>query len=304
MKTYLSIDIGGTEIKFAQFTPTGNIVAKGKIKTRHEKAAFLATIDQIIDNYSTQIKGIAFCTPGKVEKTRIRFGGALPFLDGVDFVQRYSSKFNIPVAIINDGKASILAESWLGSLKGEKNCAAITLGTAVGGGVIIDGHLLKGVHYQAGEFSFMICDSLHLSKMAGSAAVTCSAVKFIQTVNHYLGYSDENDGQNVFNAIQEKNPGVIKIFHSFCLKIAILILNLQTVIDVTKIAIGGGISAQPILLPAINEAYDKLIYEVNPVIGKTLTKPKIVAARFRNESNLYGALYNLLLQINNENFDH
>ncbi|RMC48971.1 ROK family protein [Lactobacillus sp. ESL0228] len=304
MKTYLSIDIGGTEIKFAQFNQAGNVIDKGKVKTKHEKKNFLATIDQIIDNYSAEIKGIAFCTPGKVEKTRIRFGGALPFLDGVDFAQRYGNKLNIPVAVINDGKASILAESWLGSLKGEKNCAAITLGTAVGGGIIIDGHLLEGVHYQAGELSFMICNSSHLSKMAGSAAMTGSAVKFIQEVNHHLGYSDENDGQNAFDAIQEKNPEAVKIFHSFCLRIAILILNLQTVVDVTKIAIGGGISAQPILLPAINKAYDKLIYEINPVIGQTLTKPKIVAASFQNESNLYGALYNLLLQMNNENLNH
>src|SRR5699024_11774657 len=62
---------------------------------------------------------------GKIAKTEIHFGGALPFLDGVDFAKRYK-KYNLPIAVINDGKASVLAENWLGSLKDMKNCASIT----------------------------------------------------------------------------------------------------------------------------------------------------------------------------------
>lgn len=71
----------------------------------------------------------------------------------LNFAQRYK-KLGIPVAVINDGKASVLAENWLGSLKDLNNCAAITLGTGVGGGIIVNGRLLNGVHFQAGEISF------------------------------------------------------------------------------------------------------------------------------------------------------
>ena len=75
---------------------------------------------------------------------------------------------------------------------------------------------------------------------------------------------------------------------------------MNTVVDINKVAIGGGISAQPILLSGINKAYDKLVSEMNSIIGQTLVKPEIVAAKFRNDSNLYGALYNLLLTVDNE----
>ena len=301
MRNYLTVDIGGTEIKFAVLNSAGNIIKKSKIPTKQNKEQFLSDVDQIVKKHIDEVKGIAYCSPGKIENTKIRFGGSLPFLDGIDFAEIYGRKFHIPVAVINDGKASVLAENWLGSLKDETNCAAITLGTGVGGGIIINGHLLRGTHYQAGELSFMI-SNLSLSKdMQGALGVNGSAVKFVRAVNQKVNYQDENDGLHAFEVIKEGVPEAVAIFHDYCFKIAVLILNMQTVVDINKVAIGGGISAQPLLINGINKAYDKLVNEYNPIIGSTLTKPSIVSAHFRNESNLYGSLYNLLLQINREN---
>ena len=301
MRNYLTVDIGGTEIKFAVLNSAGNIIKKSKITTKQKKEQFLSDVDQIVKKHIDEVKGIAFCSPGKIENTKIRFGGSLPFLDGIDFAEIYGRKFHIPVAVINDGKASVLAENWLGSLKDETNCAAITLGTGVGGGIIINGHLLRGTHYQAGELSFMISNLSLPKDMQGALGVNGSAVKFVKAVNQKVNYQDENDGLHAFEVIKEGVPEAVAIFHDYCFKIAVLILNMQTVVDINKVAIGGGISAQPLLINGINKAYDKLVNEYNPIIGSTLTKPSIVSAHFRNESNLYGSLYNLLLQINREN---
>lgn len=301
MKKYLSIDIGGTNVKFALLDSAGKIIEKDKIVTSHDKTIFLNNIAQIIEKNISSIKGIAFCSPGKVEKTKIRFGGSLPFLDGIDFAQIYGKKYHLPVAVINDGKASVLAENWLGSLKNEENCAAITLGTAVGGGIIVDGHLLKGMHYQAGELSFMITDCFNAKNMAGNVGTLDSAVSFIQAINKEMHHQDEKDGLYAFKMIKEQNPKALEFFKAYCLKIAILILNIQSIVDVNKIAIGGGISAQSILISEINKSYDELVNQMNPMIGQTLIKPDIVASHFQNDSNLYGALYNLLMQINHEN---
>ena len=116
MKNYLSIDIGGTNVKYAELDNAGQIIKKEKVNTIHDKEKFLAEIDQIVDKCVDKgVKGIAFCAPGKIAKTEIHFGGALPFLDGVDFAKRYK-KYNLPIAVINDGKASGIGEKWLGSL--------------------------------------------------------------------------------------------------------------------------------------------------------------------------------------------
>ncbi|MFJ6920646.1 MAG: ROK family protein [Lactobacillus crispatus] len=298
MKNYLSVDIGGTNVKFAELNNAGQILEKYRIKTSHQKNEFLKKMDEVIEEYVKKgVKGIAFCAPGKIVKNMIHFGGSLPFLDGIDFAERYK-KYNLPIAVINDGKASVLAENWLGSLKDMKNCAAITLGTGVGGGIIVNGKLLNGAHFQAGEVSFMDMN-INAEGFDGFSGTLGSAVNMIKSVNHTLGNKDETDGLAAFKAINTGNDKALKIFNDFCRNIAFIILNIQSVVDLDTIAIGGGISAQSIVTKGINKAYDTFIDKV-PLVKTTLTKPKIVDTKFKNSANLYGALYNLLLHINGE----
>lgn len=297
-KNYLSSDIGGTNVKYAELNNAGNIIEQGKIKTSHDKEQFLKNIDQIVEKYvKKEIKGIAFCAPGKIAHTKIHFGGALPFLDGIDFAVRYK-KYDIPVTVINDGKASVLAENWLGSLKDMQNCAAITLGTGVGGGIIVNGKLLNGAHFQAGELSFL---QLNMKEPGfdGFAGGYASAVQMIRNVNEAIENDDETDGLAAFEAINNGNEKAKKIFDEYCKRIAAIIIDIQAVVDLDAIAIGGGISAQPIVVQGINQAYDKVLAD-NELIRKTFTRPKIVEAKFKNGANLYGALYNLFIHVNGE----
>lgn len=295
MTKYLSVDIGGTNVKYAELNEAGDVIAKDKVKTEHNLDDFLAEIDQIVDKFQADgLSGIAFCAPGKIEDTTIRFGGALPFLDGVDFAKRYE-KLGLPVVVVNDGKASALAESWLGSLQGVKNGAAIVLGTGVGGGIIVNGQLLAGEHFQAGELSFGI---LNVDKTGFDATVGSygSAVRMIERVNQAIGNEDTTDGLAAFNAISAGKPEAVAILKNYCKNVAYLILNVQSVVDLKRITIGGGISAQDAVIDGIREAINE-IREENPIIKMSLTPPEIVRAQFMNTANIYGALYNLLLKV-------
>lgn len=295
MTKYLSIDIGGTNVKYAELNEAGDVIAKDKVKTQQNLDDFLAEIDQIVEKFQADgLSGIAFCAPGKIEDTTIRFGGALPFLDGVDFAKRYE-KLGLPIAVVNDGKASALAESWLGSLKGVKNGAAIVLGTGVGGGIIVNGQLLAGEHFQAGELSFGILnvDKTGYDAMAGSYG---SAVQMVERVNQAIGNADATDGLAAFAAINAGQPEAVAIFKNYCKNVAYLILNVQSVVDLKRIAIGGGISAQDAVIDGIRGAIDEIREEI-PIIKLTLTPPEIVRAQFMNTANIYGALYNLLLKV-------
>ena len=95
------------------------------------------------------------------------------------------------------------------------------------------------------------------------------------------------------------NEKAKKIFDEYCKRIAAIIIDIQAVVDLDAIAIGGGISAQPIVVQGINQAYDKVLAD-NELIRKTFTRPKIVEAKFKNGANLYGALYNLFIHVNGE----
>ncbi|MBP2058643.1 putative NBD/HSP70 family sugar kinase [Lactobacillus colini] len=297
MKNYLGIDIGGTNIKYALLDRAGNILEQDKVKTAQNKEDFLNEIDKIVDKYHSQIKGIAFCAPGRIVDSTIYLGGALPFIDGINLGKRYQD-LDIPVAGINDGKASVLAENWLGNLKDLDNCGALTLGTGVGGGLIVNGKLVAGEHAQAGEISFMRVDP-NQDDFNGYAGTIGSAVGMISRVNQAVGNQDLQDGLAAFKAIESGNQKAQDIFKNYCQNIAGIIFNIQSVIDLEKIAIGGGISAQPIVIEEINNQYQKLIHS-HELITKTLIPVKIVAAKFKNDANIYGALYNLLLKINQE----
>ncbi len=299
-KNYLSIDIGGTNIKLALIDHSGQIQSKKQVRTPHEYGAFIATLENEIELVQDEIRGIAFSCPGKVDTNTglISFGGALPFLDGVSFVEVFQSKFQVPISVINDGKAAALSELWLGNLNGIENGLALVLGTGIGGGLILEGKLYQGKHFQAGELSFMMkqSDKPSFDDMYGK---TGSAVGLVKKVNLELGTEDTKDGAVAFEAINQKDPNIYPIFESFAKEIAYMICNIQAILDLEKIVIGGGISAQPIVTEEIRKQY-RAIRAGLPFLENTLTEVEIDSCRFLNDANLLGALYQLLLNADEE----
>ncbi|RMW46660.1 ROK family protein [Lactiplantibacillus pentosus] len=300
MSQYLSFDIGGTNLKYALINHSGNIIEKNHIPTiTTSLEEFIESIYQIADHFKGKFDGIAISSPGKIDvkKKIIHYGGALPFLDGLNLGNTLGDRYNVPICVENDGKAAALAEQWLGELKGINTGVALVLGTGVGGGIVIDNHLIYGKDFQAGEFSFIINNFFgKVNDPNTLVGYTCSAVNMIQNINTQLGNTDLKDGLSAFKAIYDKNKEATDIFNEFCRQIAILILNIQSIINSQKIVIGGGISAQPILTTNIKKQLMNLLSE-SPLLKQQINPPEIVAARFKNDSNLYGALYSLLLQL-------
>lgn len=162
MEKYLSFDIGGTNLKYALIDEKGQILEKDRVKTDAESLdTFMASMYKVADKYQDQFQGIAVCAPGKIdtENKIIYFGGALPFLDGLNLQKTLGEKYNVPISVENDGKAAALSEQWLGELRGVDTGVAITLGTGVGGGIVVNNRVLHGWTFQAGELSWMITNS-------------------------------------------------------------------------------------------------------------------------------------------------
>ena len=120
--------------------------------------------------------------------------------------------------------------------------------------------------------------------------MTLSAVGLITKVNEVLGNSDLKDGLAAFKDINAGDETVYSLFESYCRNLAITILNLQTIFDMETFVIGGGISAQPILIKEVNRQFDKVHHEID-FIGKIIKRPEIVACHHHNGANLIGAAY-------------
>lgn len=298
MTDYLIFDIGGTNLKYALLNNAGQIKEKGKqatVKTNLQD--FMQQIYGIADAYSGKFQGISLAVPGKidVEQKIVHFGGSLPFLDGANMQKLIGDKYHVPMGVENDGKAAALAEMWLGALKRVNAGEMLTLGSEVGGGIVVNGQLIHSTHFQAGELSFMRYDPT-CKDWSGFAGQIGSAVNMIKRVNAALGNSDLNDGMAAFKAINAGDEKAVKIFTEYCHHVANIILSVQAVVD------GERISEQPVVIKTISKEYDKLASQFYRV-SHELTKPEIVPAKLKNDANIYGALYALLLEVNGESSD-
>lgn len=295
---FLSIDIGGTYIKHAMINRSGQIIFVKKEATPNNLENFKSCLLDILDQYKGQIKAVAVSCPGKIDSKEgvVYYGGALLFLHEFRLQEFIESHTNLPCRLMNDGKSAALAELWLGQLNGIENGGVMTLGTGVGGGLVLNGSLHSGVHFQAGELSFMLLSTDFPVNLESFAGTKGSAVNFIRQASSILKLDNPLDGKKVFEELEKKNDLIYPLFEKFCRDVVMIIMNVQSVVDLQRIAIGGGISAQPILIEEINKQYQQILNSF-PLFLNMLTPVEIVTCHFKNEAGLLGALYHLLEQL-------
>ena len=288
--TILAIDFGGTQVKSAlvseEFAIEKSLPTQSSPQTLNQA---IDVIDHIVTSVEAKLSGIAISVPGTVdtEEGVIYHGGLLRYFHGFRIKEVLEAKYHLPVMALNDGKAAALAT---GYLQGVTNGAALVLGSGLGGGLIINGKLFQGSHFQAGELTFILPVQMEKVEPSLMRGVTLSAVGLITKINEVLGNSDLKNGLAAFEAINVGDKMVYPLFESYCRNLAITILNLQTIFDMETFVIGGGISAQPILIEEVNRQFDKVHHEID-FIGKIIKRPKIVACHHHNGANLIGAAY-------------
>lgn len=303
VKKYFSIDIGGTYIKYSLVDRSGDIELVEKKKTPSTLEKLKDMMQEIVFPIKNEIRGIGVSCPGKVNTCTgtVYNGGALPFLHEFSFKAFFQEQFDLPCSVINDGKAAALSEVWMGNLKDVENGVAIVLGTGIGGGIILGGQLVQGSHFQAGELSFLL-RSPGVVDMNNMMGFTGSAVYFIKDCAKVLNL-EEDDGIGVFRALEEAtNPRATLLFENYCREIAVVIMNLQATFDMEKVVIGGGVSAQGLLLEEINRQY-LILRQSFSFWDESWSSIIIEACKFKNNANLLGAIYQLLLQFEQENID-
>lgn len=296
---YCALDIGGTQIKQAYVTKEGELSDVKTTDTPKTKQQFLACIENILNELPDTCQGVGISCPGKIDTTTktVYHGGSLTFLDHFSFADFFEKiGCTLPVAVQNDGKAAILGEYWLGSLQGIRQAVGLTLGTGVGGGLLVDGKLLEGKNFQAGEFSFILNHPSLPDKQVMTGA-QLSAARFIKQAARLLELEDITDGQTVFEHLNKNSSkSLYDLFEGYCFQIASLLFNLQCIFDPEKIVIGGGISAQSLLIAEINRQYAKILNH-DAFYQQTFTPVVIEACQFQNHANCLGAVYALRTEL-------
>ena len=285
MKRILTIDIGGSYIKYGQIQEDLTISNKGRKATPDSSLEdFLSVLSSIVDE-RLPLDGIAISMPGfiNVDTGIAHTAGALHYMKEFPLQKVLEQRYGIPVSLENDAKAAMLAEMEYGNLKDANNGIAVILGTAVGGGIMINRQLIKGSHLTSGEFSFMRFDYGDMSLERG-IGYYFGAKRLIRIADAKSSSSIQN-GVEIFDAIKAGDTEVLSVMQTFCRQLCYMIYNLHAAIDTDQVVVGGGISDEPLFLSLLKEAMDTY-YDDLP---EHISKPIIAPTYFKSEANLIGA---------------
>lgn len=296
MMYYICIDIGGTSIKYGVLSEKGEIFIDGTVSTKvTEKENFILSdvkklIRNILDEYRNyEIKGICVSTAGVVnpEKGEIAYAGpTIPKYTGTKIKEELEKEFSISCEVENDVNCAGLGEYWKGAGKGSNSMVCLTIGTGIGGSVILDGKLLNGIGYTAGEIGYMDVNGNYIQNIASSKYLVEKVQK--EKVEK-KGIIDTITGVDIFELAKRGDEICIAGINEIISNLAVGVRNIIYLLNPEVIVIGGGITAQKEYLE------EKIRKEVNDgMISDMFRKTRIELAQQGNQAGLLGALYNFL----------
>ena len=295
MRKILSIDVGGTFIKYAVMTGTRKfkIVAKDKIPTPKENRAVFMESLAALYNAHADTEGIALSMPGIIDADAgiCILSNAFEFCNGHNVAEELKTMCGVPVTVENDANCAALAEVKSGSLVDVNDAIVLVFGTAVGGAIVRNRKIYRGAHHCAGEVSLTLksltSDATDENFYGNNISVLALQKSCAEVLN--LPHEDVT-GEMIFDLIDKNDAAILNELYKFAYGVAVKIFNLQMLFDPERFALGGGISVQPKFIAAVNDKLDEL-FSTAP---DYLPRPEIVACKYYNDANLYGALYRYL----------
>lgn len=304
----LCLDAGGTTIKYALCDQEGNLSSQGKAPTpRDSFDSFAAAVKGIAEQFRASgvaLEGAAVSMPGRLDsKTGYCYSGGYLYYNAERAVgPELSQLLGLPVVLANDAKAAGRAELWKGALQGVSSGAVVVLGTGLGGCMVVEGKVVAGPTGAAGELSFLPVDlssdltvetiGTNLLSATGLLIQAAKAYGLPYSLDYAKGFELPMDGEELFRRVAAGEAPALKALKHYGECFGRLAVSLASFLDVDKIAIGGGISAQDSLIEAIRAGVKQVFdnYPLDPVY-MAIHAPEIEACHFRNGANLIGAAH-------------
>ena len=305
MKYCFGVDIGGTTVKIGLFKTDGELVDKWEIKTRTENKgeAILPDIAESLKKKmeekgieASQMSGIGIGVPAPVDDNGVVQNTANLGWGYKEVNREMEELTGLKVAAGNDANVAALGEMWLGAGKGQKNMIMVTLGTGVGGGVIVNGHPLVGAHGAGGEIGHL-CVNYEETEHCGCGKTGCleqyaSATGIARLAKKRLAADDaasslrdkkEISAKTVFDALKDGDKVAEEIVEEFGVYLGHAMANLAAVVDTSVIVIGGGVSkAGEILLDYVEKNFQEKAFFANK-------NTEFVLATLGNDAGICGA---------------
>ena len=288
----ICIDIGGTAIKYGVANAGGTFLTHGSVPTEAKEyggAGIVEKVSAIVREaqQTHAVQGVAISTTGMVDPQAgcivHALEAAIPDYTGTDWKALIHDAFGLPASVENDVNCAALGELWKGAGQGCSSLFAMTVGTSIGGCLIVDGRVIHGASMSAGEIAYMRIPGGRLHER-------CSATHLVSSVCRTKGLpAGSIDGHAVFDLLAKGDPAAEKEIAALVTALADAITNVVTVVNPACIVLGGGIMAQESALRPPLEA--ALRDRLPPHICEAT---KIAFAATGNDAGMLGALCHFL----------
>lgn len=313
MEKYIyGVDIGGTTVKMGLFDEEGTMLDKWEIETRKEDSGskILPDIAASIEEKNREkgiltenILGIGMGVPGPItEDGRVLKCANLGW--GIFSVAEKVSELTgvKKVKVGNDANVAALGEQWRGGGRGFDSIVMVTLGTGVGGGVILNGAILTGSNGAAGEIGHLTVNKDE-TRSCGCGKKGCleqysSATAIMRKAKELLEESDQPSlmrqydkvtGKEIFEAFQAGDEIAREVVREFAEYLGIGLSHVAAVVDPEAFVIGGGVSKNgPVVIDVVKEQYEKNV--MFALKGK-----EFCLAELGNDAGMYGAVRMVLV---------
>jgi glucokinase len=286
----IGVDVGGTKIAAGVVDRNGGIGARLERPTPSESQEdLLAALDEMVEELLDDgVMALGFGLPSTIDQRSGRAISSVHIpLAALDFRDRMSERFSLPVGIDNDANAATFAEWRIGAGRGAQHMVMLTLGTGVGGGLVLDGKLYRGAVGAAAELGHMVllyggepcggtCDGHgHFEQFASGRAADRAAGEIL---------GDGSTARDLVTAAREGNEAAVQAMTEIGRRLGAGIGSLVNVFDPELVVLGGGFS----------NALDLLLEPAREVVAREALPPgrelvRIVPAELGNDAGLIGA---------------
>lgn len=305
---YLGIDIGGTAVKFGLVDEDGNMVSKVSeypVRFDNYETPIIETVVKSAGIFMeansksfTEIAGIGVSATGGINsKLGIVEGSAghIKNWEGTNIKERLENEFGVKTEVLNDANAAALGEMWKGAARGKENVVVMTIGTGVGGGIIVDSKILLGTKGFAGEIGHIpvnvdgedcSCGNKGCIEHYGSTSALVRNVKEAVILGEIKGIEvNKVDGRLIFEEVAAGNDTVKKYVDEWISYISATLVGLVHIFNPEMIILGGGVSRQKELF--VDKVKEKVLKSVMPNFAIGLS---VEAAELGNDAGIIGAV--------------
>ena len=305
MKYGFGVDLGGTTVKIAYFDETGNMISKWEIPTvtadcgsriLPDIAASIREFREKNDIAAESLLGVGIGVPGPVDaKGNVNRCVNLGW-GTFNINKELSALTGLPVTAGNDANVAALGEFWKGGGQGCDNMVFVTLGTGVGGGIVIEGKLLHGAHGSGAEIGHMVLNRDETAVCGcgkrGCVEQYCSATGIVRMAKLALEASDEDSAlrrlsnltcKDIFDAGKQGDRLALQVLDKYYAYMGEFLADVCCVVNPEVVVLGGGVSkAGDVLLDGLKPYFNKYVFHAASNVKFTL-------AALGNDAGAYGA---------------